>query len=191
MEPNFTRSFVSSSLDEVIAPSAVFSIELTQIINRTAPLEGDGSSRYSGIWLSSFKVEEDQLFLGESRYTYYQRTFTNISVIIDRSLFYVNNVQEPIARQTEVIFHSLLFTNVVLELFGLLFLLNKLIIIPAFEKILAHIQHKLSKNQVHTINEDLTTVVVDRTKTVNILKRAELLKSHRQSPRSMSIPRNN
>lgn len=189
MEPNFTRSFVSTSLDEVLASSVVFSIELTQIINRTAPLAGDGLSRYSGIWLSSFKVEEDQVFLGETRYTYYQRSFTNITVIIDQSLFYVNNVQEPIARKTEVIFHSLLFTNVVLELFGLLFLVNKLIIIPAFHKISERIQHKLTKNQVHTIQEDLNTVVVDHTKTINILKKAEFLKSRRRSVRSMIIPR--
>lgn len=184
METNFLQTFIPPSLDEVLAPSTIFSLELTQIINRTAPLSSDGSSNHSGVWLSTFKVEEDQLFIGETRYTYYQRTYTNITVTIDQSLFYVSNVQEPIARQTEVIFHSLLFTNVVLELFGLLFLVNKLIIIPALHKIMDRIKQKFSKNKVTIIKEDLTqVVVVEKNNAFQILKATTKIKSHRRLPR--------
>ena len=180
METNFVRTFVSSSLDEVLAPSTVFSLELTQIINRTAPLSSDDSSNYSGIWLSTFKVEEDQLFHEENRYKSYKRIYTNISVTIDQSLFYVSNVQEPIARQREIIFHSLLFTNVVLELFGLLFLVTKLILIPAIQKIIQFIKYRSNKNQVIIIKEDLNKVVVlvDKENTLKNIKPTTIIKSH-------------
>lgn len=181
MEPNFTTSFLPNSLDEVLAPSTVFSLELTQVINRTAPLDSDGLSTYSGIWLSAFNVEADQLFHGETRYTYYRRTYTNITIIIDQSLFYVSNVQEPIARQTEVTFHSFLFTNVILELFGLLFLLNKLIIIPAFQKIVARIKNRHPKNQNTIITEDLTNVIVNDNKSLEIFRTITSIKSYRRS----------
>ncbi|CAF1400512.1 unnamed protein product [Adineta steineri] len=130
MALDFASTYVSSSPDEVLAESSTFSIELTQIVNQTDPLTDDGSSTFSAIWSSTFNVNSDELFTNESRYTFFYRTQTNISVIIDENIFYVRNLQQPIARQTEIVFRSLLFTIVVLEVFGLLFLLMKLFFIP-------------------------------------------------------------
>ncbi|CAF4058555.1 unnamed protein product, partial [Adineta steineri] len=62
-------------------------------------------------------VNSAQLFTNESQYTFFYRTTTNISVTIEQNIFYIGNLQQPIARQTEVMFHSLLFTIVVLEVF--------------------------------------------------------------------------
>jgi hypothetical protein len=148
MELNFASTFVSSSLDQVLAESIVFPIELTQIVNQTDPLNSDGLSTFSAIWSYSFSVNSDELFTNESRYTFFYRTQTNISVTIAQNIFYVSNLQQPIARQTEVIFRSLLFTIVVLEVFGLVFLLVKLLIIPVFHIILNRTRQLLAKSQI-------------------------------------------
>jgi hypothetical protein len=92
-------------------------------------------------------VDSDQLFTNQSRYTFFYRTQTNISVTIGQDIFYISNLQQPIARQTEIIFHCLLFTIVVLEVFGLLFLLMKLLFIPVFRTILNHLRHKQLQSQ--------------------------------------------
>jgi hypothetical protein len=136
MALNFASAFVSSSLDQVLAGSTVFPIELTQIVNQTDPLSSDGLPTFSAIWSYSFSVDSDQLFTNESRYTFFYRTQTNISVTIGQNIFYISNLQQPIARQTEIIFRSLLFTIVVFEGFGLIFLVGKLLFIPMFRTIL-------------------------------------------------------
>jgi hypothetical protein len=167
MDLNFASTFVSSSLDQVLAESTVFSIELTQIVNQTDPLDSDGLSTFSAIWSYSFSVDSDQLFTNESRYTFFYRTQTNISITIDQNIFYISNLQQPIARQTEVIFHSLLFTIVVLEVFGLIFLLVKLLFIPVFRKILDRLRHKMSKSR-DTPMDDLSIIEVKSSTPSNV-----------------------
>jgi hypothetical protein len=154
MALNFASAFVSSSLDQVLAGSIVFPIELTQIVNQTDPLSSGGLPTFSAIWSYSFSVDSDQLFTNESRYTFFYRTQTNISVTIGQNIFYISNLQQPIARQTEVIFHSLLFTIVVLEVFGLIFLVGKLLFIPMFRTIL-HRLHPEQSTTKDTPMEDL------------------------------------
>jgi hypothetical protein len=179
---NFSSNFLPSSLNEVLASSTLFSLELTQIINRTAPLNSEDLSIYSGIWSSSFNVEIDQLFSELTRYSYYQRTYTNLSISIDESVFYVSNVQEPIARQTEIIFHNLLFTIVVLEVFGLLFLIIKLLLIPMFYTLFERIKYILNRNRVIPTKDNLDEVVVDEINLVTTRKPSSIMKSHhRQS----------
>ncbi len=111
---------------------------------------------YSGIWSSSFNVNKDELFSQETRYTLYQRTYTNITIEISESLFYVSNQQQPIVRESEIIFRNLLFTIVLLELFGLLFLVIKLLINPLFNIIYRCLQRLSKRNQIHPIKEDST-----------------------------------
>jgi hypothetical protein len=146
MELKFASTFVSSSLDQILAPSATFPIVLTPIVNQTAPLNTDGSS--------TFNVIKDELFTNESRYTFFYRTQTNVSVTISQSIFYVSNLQQPIARQAEVIFRCLLFTIVVLEIFGLLFVLVKLLLVPMFRGIATCLKkHRARRNRVEVAND--------------------------------------
>jgi len=49
---------------------------------------------------------------------------------ITETPYYILNSQSPIARLPEIIFHDFLFTIMILELFGLMFLIFKLAIIP-------------------------------------------------------------
>jgi hypothetical protein len=181
MELNFASTFIPPSLDQVLAPSTLFSLELTQIVNRTAPMDSNGLATYSAIWSSSFSVNTDELFSEETRYTLFQRTYTNVTVTIDESIFYVSNVQEPIARHTEIIFHNLLFTIVVLELFGLFFLLIKLLLVPLFHTIFRRVQCTSRKVRVG-VSKDifLTKVVVNKTNPPKIHKLDLTMKSHRR-----------
>ena len=110
---------------------------MTAIVNETAPLNNDGLAAFSAVWSSSFNVNSDELFTNESRYTFFYRKQTNISVVISESIFYVSNLQQPIARQIEVVFRNLLFTIIVLEVFGLVFLLSKLLLVPLYRKAIA------------------------------------------------------
>ena len=130
------------------------------MVNHTGPLKIDGLSTFIAIWASSFNVNLDELFTNESRYTFFQRVQTNISVSINPSIFYVSNLQEPIARQTEIIFRNLLFSIVALEVFGLVFLLVKLLLVPIFAKMLACLhKHRAKKTQRIEPANEMTIVV--------------------------------
>ncbi len=49
---------------------------------------------------------------------------------LTESEFFVENKQEPIARKFEILFHNVLFLGITIELFGLAFLISKLIFLP-------------------------------------------------------------
>ena len=126
---------------------------MTSIVNQTDPLSTDGSPTFSAIWSSSLNAITHDLFTNESRYTFFYRTQTDINVTVSESIFYVSNVQQPIARQTEIIFRCLLFTIVVLEVFGLLFLLVKLLLAPMFRRVAACLRHYgARKNRVEPVD---------------------------------------
>ena len=168
MELKFASTFVSSSLNQILGPSILFPIVLTPIVNQTAPLSTDGSSTFSAIWSSSFNSVMDELFTNESRYTFFYRAQTNISVTVSESIFYVKNLQQPIARQAEVVFRCLLFTIVVLEVFGLSFLLVKLLLAPMFREIVAYLKHlRTKKNRVEAAG-DLAIAVVRNREPLNV-----------------------
>jgi hypothetical protein len=126
-----------------------FHIQLVKIINETKSLSsGDERSTYSGLFIPSLfesqpssSLSDESLFTQSGNYLRYLQTYTLITVDIDELSSYVKNTQEPIARQAEIIFHNLLFTIVCLEIFGLIFLLFKLLIIPLYRMTI----HKLAK----------------------------------------------
>jgi hypothetical protein len=161
LELNFASTFLPPVLNEVLASSTLFTIQLTPTVNQTAPLNTDGLPTYSAIWSSSFDVKTNEQFTTETRYTFFQRMQTNVTVTIGETVFYVSNVQEPIARQTEIIFRNLLFTIVILEVFGLIFLVIKLLIVPLFHMIIDRLRQCLLKNQnVAYVSDTLSMVVV-------------------------------
>jgi hypothetical protein len=111
--------------------------DIYQAINETEPMNGNDESQFSGIWYPTFTVNKNQMFLSEQEYmTTTDLSKTTITIIISETAFYIKNDEEPITKQQEVIFHNLLFIIVCLEIFGLVFLLFKLILIPLFEFLL-------------------------------------------------------
>lgn len=161
LELNCASTFVPTSLDQALAASTSFALQLTQIINRTAPLNSDGLATYSAIWSSAFNVNADEIFSTETRYSFFQRTSTNIAVTIEESLFYVSNQQRPIARQKEIIFRSLLFTTVVLELFGLIFIILKLLLFPLLHIVHQRLQSVSKRNQVTPVQDQGNVMMTD------------------------------
>ena len=136
---------------------------------------------FSAIWSPSISAQNDELFSNESRYTFFYRTQTNVSVIIGQSLFYVSNVQQPIARQTEIIFHNFLFTIVVLELFGLLFLLVKLLLVPLFNATIIRLHDYLSRKNRVNEGDELAMVVVNKVYPSEVAKQIDRCDTRRRS----------
>jgi len=67
----------------------------------------------------------------EAHYTQFGKSsLTIIEMILDECPFFIKNIQLPIVRTGELIFHDLLFTSLCIELFAFAFLLIKLVIIP-------------------------------------------------------------
>lgn len=83
-------------------------------------------------------MDKNQIFLSKEQYmtTTTVLLTTILTISISETAFYIKNNQAPIAKRQEIIFHNLLFTIVCLDIFGLIFLIFKLILIPLFEYLL-------------------------------------------------------
>ncbi len=115
-------------------------IAISKVINETKPMTGE-ESEFSGIYIPTFTVDMNSLFISNDQYVRSALTVTTLTIDITETPYYVKNLQEPIARQSEIIFRNLLFTVVCLEIFGLLFITYKLAFKPLYYKI---IRSKLS-----------------------------------------------
>jgi hypothetical protein len=103
------------------------SISLTKVINTTDPLVVGGSEAVSGLWIPVFPVASDSMFLSSTAYASTGNSPFVFSVSISESLFWVYNNQQPITRTAEAAFKTLLYIIMLLEVFGLAFLIFKLV----------------------------------------------------------------
>lgn len=123
-------------------------LQLTKVINQTYPLTEDEDTEFSAIWLPSFSANLDQMFVDEDEYIRATSANTILSIVINETPYYMLNVQKPITDEDELIFTNLLFTIVCLEIFGLGFLIFKLIIIPLFRRLLNYCRrHKTEEDK--------------------------------------------
>jgi frataxin-like iron-binding protein CyaY len=100
-------------------------------------MNGHDESEFEGIWYPTFVLDKNQMFLSQEKYmTTTDLSKTVLTISISETSFYIQNHQVPIAKQPEIVFHNLLFTIVCLEIFGLVFLIFKLILIPLVEFLL-------------------------------------------------------
>ena len=104
-----------------------------------------------------------------------------MSVTIKESSFYVSNTQRPIARQTEIILRNLLFTIVILELFGLFFLVIKLLLLPLFPIIHKRLQRLFKKNRVMVIENNSNMEMIDKANVSTVPRPALKIKPHRSA----------
>ncbi|CAF0896112.1 unnamed protein product [Didymodactylos carnosus] len=131
---NFHQPF--SNVEKTLTQSPSVVIQITKVINETLPMVGEDST-YSGLWIPSFSVNLQNLFLSSNDYISSTLSETTLTIVMSETSYYIKNKQQPIAKQPEVIFHCLLFTIVCLEIFGLIFLIFKLLLLPLFN-LLAH-----------------------------------------------------
>ncbi|CAF1312602.1 unnamed protein product [Adineta ricciae] len=126
----------------LLAQQASCTLQFTKIINRTYPLEEHGETKFSGLWLPTLSTSVDNVFADENEYKYSTSTSTVLSIVISETSSYVLNVQKPITAKQELVFTNLLYTIVCLEIFGLGFLIFKLIVIPFFKSILRYFRQR-------------------------------------------------
>jgi hypothetical protein len=137
-ELNFHQSYSKNGY--ALSRTLPVTIAMTKVINETKPMVGD-ESEFSGIYIPTFTVDMNSLFISNAQYVVSALTSTTLNIDITETPYYVKNLQEPIARQSEIIFRNLLFTVVCLEIFGLVFISYKLLFKPIYFKI---VRNKLS-----------------------------------------------
>jgi hypothetical protein len=140
--------YISASTDQILASLVNVPISMTAVINQTSPLNLAEKEIYSAEWSFTTDVQLDQFFTVENRYTFYKRSKTIVSITLTDTVFLVNNLQQPIARRNEIIFHNLLFTIVILELFRLIFLFVKLMFMPICQLFINYINNKNKEENV-------------------------------------------
>jgi hypothetical protein len=129
-------------------------IQLVKVVNATQSLQTSSiDEKYSGLYIPLFIYDQNQVFYSENSFNkYHTLSQTTLTIEITKSLYYVRNIQQPIARQSEILFHNLLFTIVCIEIFGLVFLVFKLIIQPVLRFLLEKLQQKT--NRIHIVEDD-------------------------------------
>ncbi|CAF1175258.1 unnamed protein product [Didymodactylos carnosus] len=136
-------------LNRTLSQSATLLLQFIRMINATEPLSDGEKTVFSALWIPTFSYVSDQLFLTEAQYVGNTRNNTLLTLQLSEKAYYVINTQAPIAKQSEVIFHAILFTVVCLELFGLVFLIFKLVLLPFFKFMVAKIEAKLHHRVAH------------------------------------------
>lgn len=124
---NFHQSFFKAG--QILAQNLPVNLDLTKVVNETYPMYGEELD-YKGIYIPTFTFDPNSLFLSASQYIRLTSTSIKFQIDIHETPYYIKNVEQPIAKLPEVVFHNLLFTIVCLEIFGLAFLLYKLVIRP-------------------------------------------------------------
>ena len=141
-EINFSQPFFVNN--QILASDPTIELSLTPVINETSPLADDGTYYYSALWVPMSVTSTPELFLTSDQFLYYGLLKPTLSISISKTSYFIQNLQSPITKQTEVVFHNLLFTIVCLELFGLGFIAAKLIFLPLFN-VLRHFVEKYWK----------------------------------------------
>lgn len=152
LDLSFAQTF--SYAGRVLIEEPSFNIQLTKIINRTYPLSDPGIKTLSALWLPYVSVDVGQIFATENEYIYATSTDTTISLVISETSFYVLNTQKPIADEAELIFTDLLFTITCIEIFGLIFLMFKLLIVPIMKYLLKCRRRPLAEKPLTSIVDE-------------------------------------
>jgi hypothetical protein len=119
--------------NEAIGRLTYIPIVFIKNINMTQALNSGDPTLYSGLWMPTFSnvsLSDEAYYVEFGNYLRYMSSLTILQVEFDEHPFFIKNIQQPIVRTAELIFHGLLFTSLCIELFAFFFLLIKLIIIP-------------------------------------------------------------
>ena len=86
--------------------------------------------------MPTFVYSIDEMFVDAVGYrTSAGLSSTTLTLGISETAYYIKNVQSPIAKQPEVLFRTLLFASLCLQICAMTFLIAKLIVVPVFHKI--------------------------------------------------------
>ena len=132
-----------------------FTVHLIKVINVTKPLEINDITRYDGRWTPMIKYTDELsdkiLFENYGQYLRYVLNRTKFTVRLAEENYFAQNNQSPIIRRNALIFHTLLFFSLLIEMFTIVFLLYKLCCWPLIRRLLSshHIflKHELQQRQ--------------------------------------------
>jgi hypothetical protein len=86
--------------------------------------------------LPTFAFSKHEMFIDAARYaTSANLTSTTLTLVISETPYYIKNVQSPIAQKPEVLFRTLLFSFLCLEMCAMTFLIAKLLVLPVFHRL--------------------------------------------------------
>jgi hypothetical protein len=100
--------------NQTLTINPTIGIKMTKIINRTMSYTTNDDMTFGGIWIPTLTIDTltDMLLFGESgEYMRYLSDRVTLIVDISESEFFMKNTQEPIARYTEIVLHTVLFSG--------------------------------------------------------------------------------
>ena len=103
-----------STFNQTISSNPNIHVTLTKSINRTMHMSIQDQAIYVGVWLPSITlniINDQFLFDHHGEYRRYLSSTIITMIEITESDFYIENVQEPIARTYEVAFKTILFAS--------------------------------------------------------------------------------
>jgi hypothetical protein len=150
------------SVGRLLTQQPSCTLQITKVINQTYPLSEDGETQFSAVWSPIFSGTLDQMFVDESEYNYGTSSSSVISITMSETTYYIMNVERPITDEDELIFTNLLFTIVCLEIFGVGFLIFKLIIIPTVKYIFGFFRRLISKKKSSKNSSDSPDMLMTR-----------------------------
>ena len=116
-------STVLNQTNRTLSSKPLLNLQLTKSINITESLTEDDNTTYSGLWLHTVDYDADRMFISSNSSS---RTSTNLFIQLTNTPFFIRNKQEPIARKSEILFHTILFIGMCIDLVGMILLLLKL-----------------------------------------------------------------
>lgn len=124
------------------------------MVNETEPLYDDDDSEFGGIWYPTFTYSLSEMFISADSYARTANlSSTTVKIDITETSYYIKNTQSPIAKRPEIIFRTLLFAFLCLELCAMTFLIVKLLLIPLCLKIYALYKGRRPNSAIHPEHE--------------------------------------
>ncbi|CAF0880425.1 unnamed protein product [Adineta ricciae] len=163
-ELNFYQSFFK--FGQVLSQSLPITLDITKIINETLPISNE-KTVYSGIFIPTFNVDLNGLFLSNDQYVRQMLPSTILTIAIVETPYYVKNTQLPIVKLSEVAFDSFLFVLGFLEISTLVLLIlalpfkatRRVYFISFFKKSFQRLSTLLERRKLQTNkNIELSTV---------------------------------
>jgi hypothetical protein len=140
-----------------------FTVSLIKVINVTQPLINGENTIYDGRWsptISSDALSDELVLLQYGEYMRYVNDRTSFIIQFYEESYFLQNNQKPVVQVAALIFHTLLFISLIIEIFATIFLIFKLCCVPMF-KIgrLAHLTKKEKKQKFEHAREESTVQV--------------------------------
>jgi hypothetical protein len=120
-------------MNETLYRLTIIQIVLIKVINVTKRLKEGEETHYNGRWTPTFaksSLSDELIYEQDGHYLRYTVERTTITISLSEQPFLLQNSQQPMVRTAELAFHTLLFCMLIIKLFGMGFLIFRLVVIP-------------------------------------------------------------